>query len=99
MLSVKYRRLVNWYRVLVTRGLQCTICARLHGAVGSASERRSRGRKFKSALDHTTFVETDHEIIPSVILPLPLIQERQVSGTGERLHIITGFKPSQEKYE
>ena len=30
-----------------------------------------------------TFVEIDHEIISAVILPLPLIQEGQLSVTGK----------------
>ena len=32
-----------------------------------------------------SFVETDHEIFSTVILSLPLIQERQLSVSGERM--------------
>ena len=32
-----------------------------------------------------SFVETDHEIFSSVILSLPLIQEGQLSVSGERM--------------
>ena len=37
-----------------------------------------------------TFVEVDHEIIFKVILPLPLIQEEQLSVAGESVCIGTG---------
>ena len=40
---------------------------------------RSRGHMFKSQLSHITFVEIDQEIISTVIPPLLLIQERQLS--------------------
>ena len=33
-----------------------------------------------------TFVEIDHEIFSTVILPLPLIQEGQLSVPGKRMH-------------
>ena len=33
----------------------------------------------------TTFVEIDHEIFSTVILSLPLIQEGQLSVSGERM--------------
>ena len=32
-----------------------------------------------------SFVETDHEIFSAVILSLPLIQEKQLSVSGERM--------------
>ena len=35
-----------------------------------------------------SFAEIDHEIISTVILSLPLIQEGQLSGSGERMCII-----------
>ena len=44
-------------------------------AVGSTSDYRSRGRKFKIELGHITFVEIDDEIFSTVILSIPLIQE------------------------
>ena len=47
--------------------------ATLHGAVGSLSDCRSKGRKLKSQLGHVTFAEIDHEIISTVILHFPLI--------------------------
>ena len=69
-----------------------------------ASDRRSRGRKFESQLCHTTFVEIDHEMISSVILPLPLILERQLSITGEicvqvLVNCLERTTPAQEKCE
>ena len=48
--------------------------ASLRSTVGSASDCRSRGRKFESKLGHITSVEIDYEIIFMVILPHPLIQ-------------------------
>ena len=33
-----------------------------------------------------SFLEIDHEIFSMVILTLPLIQEGQLSASGERLH-------------
>ena len=38
---------------------------------------------FEPQLGNITFVEIDHEIISTVILPLPLIQEGQLSVTGK----------------
>ena len=32
-----------------------------------------------------SFVEIDHEIFPTVILSLPLIQKKQLSASGERM--------------
>ena len=43
--------------------------------------RRGRGRQH-------SFVETDHEIFSTVILSLPLIQEGQLSVSGERMRRI-----------
>lgn len=37
-----------------------------------------------------TFVEIDHEIFSAVIFPLPLIQEGQLSATGEVWAFSTG---------
>ena len=53
--------------------------AGLHSTVDSVSDCRSWGHKFKSLLGHITFVETDHEILPTGILPILLIQEWQLS--------------------
>ena len=50
-----------------------------------------------------TFVEIDHEMISTVILPLPLIHSRRVVVSYKRkyehelLVIIRLFKPAQEK--
>ena len=34
---------------------------------------------------HVPFVQIDHEIFSTVLLPLPLIQEGQLSVTGESI--------------
>ena len=47
---------------------------------------RPGGRGFNPRRDRQhSFVEIDHEIFSTVILPLPLIQEGQLSVSGERM--------------
>ena len=46
--------------------------------------RRSRVRPPPRSQQHS-FVEIDHEIFSAVILSLPLIQEGQLSVSGERM--------------
>ena len=50
------------------------------------SDWRPGGRGFnpRRGQQHS-FVEIDHEIFSTVILPLPLIQEGQLSVSGERM--------------
>ena len=60
--------------------------ARLGGSVGWAVQletRRSRVQP-RRGRQHS-FVEIDHEIFSMVILSLPLIQEGQLSVSGERM--------------
>ena len=60
--------------------------AGLRGSVGCASDWRPGGRGFNPRLGRQhSFVESDHEIFSTVILSLPLIQEGQLSVTGERM--------------
>ena len=58
----------------------------LGGSVGCASDWRPGGRGFdpRQGRQHS-FVEIDHEIFSTVILSLPLIQEGQLSVSGERM--------------
>ena len=58
----------------------------LHGSVGCASDWRSGGHGFdpRQGRQHS-FVEIDHEIISTAIVSLPLIQEGQLSVSGERM--------------
>ena len=60
--------------------------AGLGGAVGCASDWRPGGREFdpRRGRQHSS-VEIDHEIFSTVILSLPLIQEGQLSVSGERM--------------
>ena len=60
--------------------------ASLDGSFGCASDWRSGGRGFdpRRGRQHS-FVEIDHEIFSTVILSLPLIQEGQLSVSGERM--------------
>ena len=39
-----------------------------------------------------SFMEIDHEIFSTVILSLPLIQEGQLSFSGERMHTILVYR-------
>ena len=55
------------------------------GAVGNTSECRPRGRDFEPKPGHITFVEIDHEIISTAILPLLQIQEGQLAVTGKSM--------------
>ena len=56
------------------------------GSVGCASDWRPEGHGFdpRRGWQHS-FVEIDHEIFSTVILSLPLIQEGQLSVSGERM--------------
>ena len=60
--------------------------AGLGGSVGCASDWRPGGRGFdpRRGRQHS-FAEIDHEIFSTVILSLPLIQEGQLSVSGERM--------------
>ena len=60
--------------------------AGLGGAVGCTSGWRPGGRGFdpRRGRQHS-FVEIDHEIFSTVILSLPLIQEGQLSVSGEKM--------------
>ena len=63
----------------------------LGGSVGCTYFQWSEG----CGVDHRwvlqhSFVENDHEIFSTVILPLPLIQEGQLSVSGERMCTSTG---------
>ena len=62
------------------------LAAGLGGPVGCASDWRPGGRGFdpRRGRQHS-FVEIDHEIFSTVILSLPLIQEGQLSVSGERM--------------
>ena len=45
----------------------------------------SRDYKFEYQLGHITFMKIDHEIISTIILPLPQIQEGQSKVIGESM--------------
>ena len=42
-------------------------------------------------LSHITFVEIDHEITSTVLLPLPLFEEEQLSVTGQSMCTSTDY--------
>ena len=62
------------------------ITAGLGGSVGCAVDWRPGGRGFNPRRGRQqSFVEIDHEIFSTVILSLPMIQEGQLSVSGERM--------------
>ena len=57
-----------------------------HGSsIRSASALYADGRRFDPHIWQHSFLEFGHEIIFMAILSLPLIQEGQLSVTGERI--------------
>ena len=64
----------------------CTVLnANLDGSVGYASAGDQEVAGSASSGSAASFVEIDHEIYFTVILSLPLIQEGQLSVSGERM--------------
>ena len=63
----------------------------LHSTVGSLSSCRFKPHNFKPQLGHITFMEIDLEMISMAILPLPLIQEGQLSVTDRSMRASTGY--------
>ena len=62
------------------------ILAGLGGSVGCAIRLETRRSRVQPPpRSAATFVEIDHEIFSTVILSLPLIQEGQLSVSGERM--------------
>ena len=53
--------------------------------VGCASAWYVDGHRFDPRVQQHSFVEISHEIISAAILSLPLIQEGQLSVTGDRI--------------
>ena len=63
--------------------------AGIGGSVGCAVRLETRRPRVQSPpRSATSFVESDHEIFSTVILSLPLIQEGQLSVSGERMYTI-----------
>ena len=52
-----------------------------------------RGREFEPQSGHYVSLRFGHEIISTAILSLPLIQVRQLSATGESMHLVFVLKP------
>ena len=64
------------------------LSASLSGSVGCAVQLEIRRLQVPPRSRQHSFVETDHEIFSTVILSLPLIQERQLSVSGKRMFTI-----------
>ena len=54
-------------------------------SIGSMSACHADGPEFNPHVQHILSWRFDHENISMAILPLPLIQEEQLSVTGERM--------------
>ena len=75
------KKILCLYRQQPDKSKDCQlICLLLRGC-------RSRGCEFEPQSGHITFMEIGHKIISMAVLPLSLIQERQLSVTGERMAI------------
>ena len=61
----------------------------LGGSVGCAVRLETRMSRVQPPPRSATFVEIDHEIFSTVILYLPMIQEGQLSVSGERMCTLT----------
>ena len=89
-------QLIQWY-------IYHSALAKLNkpGAVARSDPRppgmRADGRGFDPHDRQHSFVETGHEIISTAILSLPLIQEGQLTVTGEGM--CTGKLPSRPAQE
>ena len=80
--SIKSRLIVQQVRVYVCNMLLLATVAHLD----APSDWRPGGRGFNPRRDRQySFKEIDHEIYSTVILSLPLIQEGQLSVSGERM--------------
>ena len=76
-------------QLVITEALVIILCVCLPALVAqldAPSDWRPGGRGFnpRRGQQHS-FVEIDHEIFSTVILSLPLIQEGQLSVSGERM--------------
>ena len=70
--------------VALVNGITCSIAWR-GSSVGCAPARYVDGRGFDPHVRQHSFVEICNEIIFMALLSLPLIQEGQLSVTGERI--------------
>ena len=68
---------------MVMKNLQCN--GNLISSIGSVSAWHASGLEFDSHVRHILSWRFGHEKISTAILPLPLIQEEQLSVTGERM--------------
>ena len=74
------------YLDLWDNGMDMSRLAGLGGSVGCALRLETRGLRVQPRRGQQhSFVEIDHEIFSTVIPSLPLIQEGQLSVSGERM--------------
>ena len=76
---------LSWWFIHSTKHHLPVFGTGLHRPVGSPSDCRFKDYKFESQLSEITFMDIDHEMISRVILPLLLIQDVQLSFTGESM--------------
>ena len=67
------------------KGFYCVQLPASVAQLDALSDWRPGGRGFNPNSRQYSFVEIDHEIFSTVILFLPLIQEGQLSVSGERI--------------
>ena len=67
------------------RKMTITVSTQKYVGLGGSVGRAVRLETRRSQIRQHSFVEIDHEIFSMVILSLPLIQEGQLSVSGERM--------------
>ena len=83
-LADRFQNVTQLNKIYFTPGIKHEIAG--HGSpIGGASASYEDGRRFDSHIWQHSFVQIGHEIISKAILSLPLIQEGQLSVTGERM--------------
>ena len=75
---------MEWIKLIICMMLDTGLAGR-GSSVGCASAWYADGRGFDPYVRQHSFVEIGHKIISTAILSLPLIQEGQLSVTGERM--------------
>ena len=82
----KCRLLIFFYTSTISTTTTTLSLAGLGGSVGCAVRLESRRSRVQPRRGRQhSFVEIDHEIFSTIILSLPLIQEGQLSVSGERM--------------
>ena len=85
-LSIRNQQFSEMFRILQSATLFNQILPASVAQLDAPSDWRPGGRGFNPCRGRQhSFMEIDHEIFSTVILSLPLIQEGQLSVSGERM--------------